>query len=585
MWKNQKRPLQAVHKRVDAPIVSLDWRGQTRSEQIARLDAELEAELREGFDFAKGPLMRLWLIRLEDHRYQFVHSFHHILLDEWCISLLLMDFLGHYGSFVRGERLMREKPRPYRDYIAWLQKQDITAAESFWRGYLENFPTPTPLPYDRLPEGLADQNEDAADHCLYLSADMSATLADLAQRHHLTVNTFFQGAWALLLNYYGSEREVLFGVTVAGRPTELPGVESILGLFINTVPLRVSMQPDRPLMDWLKDLLAENVRVRQYDYAPLVQMQRWSEVPRGEALFHSLFVFENAPVDRELCEGRIIFKGEEEQYRVHTNYPLTVMGWPGRELGLKISYDKRLFDADTTGRMIRHFRTLLEAMAERPTARLADLSPLKQDERRQLLTEWNPKTEAADEERSESFSRLFEEQVEKTPGAVAVECLEEKTTYRELNRRANRVAHALAEAGVQPDTVVALLDDRSIDLLTMMLGVFKAGGAYVPLDPHHPVSRLTHILKLSRSPIVLTSQNYLARLQEAITQIDETSRPRLMPIEPILNEAGREDNLDDRGLAEHLAYVIYTSGSTGVPKGRWSRGAACSTISEARCRG
>mgnify|MGYP000869562630 CR=1 FL=1 len=567
VWKNQKRPLQAVHKRVDAPIVSLDWRGQTRSEQIARLDAELEAELREGFDFAKGPLMRLWLIRLEDHRYQFVHSFHHILLDEWCISLLLMDFLGHYGSFVRGERLMREKPRPYRDYIAWLQKQDITAAESFWRGYLENFPTPTPLPYDRLPEGLADQNEDAADHCLYLSADMSATLADLAQRHHLTVNTFFQGAWALLLNYYGSEREVLFGVTVAGRPTELPGVESILGLFINTVPLRVSMQPDRPLMDWLKDLLAENVRVRQYDYAPLVQMQRWSEVPRGEALFHSLFVFENAPVDRELCEGRIIFKGEEEQYRVHTNYPLTVMGWPGRELGLKISYDKRLFDADTTGRMIRHFRTLLEAMAERPTARLADLSPLKQDERRQLLTEWNPKTEAADEERSESFSRLFEEQVEKTPGAVAVECLEEKTTYRELNRRANRVAHALAEAGVQPDTVVALLDDRSIDLLTMMLGVFKAGGAYVPLDPHHPVSRLTHILKLSRSPIVLTSQNYLARLQEAITQIDETSRPRLMPIEPILNEAGREDNLDDRGLAEHLAYVIYTSGSTGVPKG------------------
>ncbi len=567
VWKNQKRPLQAVHKRVDVPIISLDWRGQTRSEQIARLDAELEAELREGFDFAKAPLMRLWLIRLADNRYQFVHSFHHILLDEWCISLLLMDFLGHYGSLVRGERLMREKPRPYRDYIAWLQKQDINAAESFWRGYLENFPTPTPLPYDRLPEGLADQNEDAADHCLYLSAETSATLADLAQRYRLTVNTFFQGAWALLLSYYSSEREVLFGVTVAGRPTELPGVESILGLFINTVPLRVSMQPDRPLMDWLKDLLAENVRVRQYDYAPLVQMQRWSEVPRGEALFHSLFVFENAPVDRELCEGRIIFKGEEEQYRVHTNYPLTVMGWPGRELGLKISYDKRLFDADTTGRMIRHFKALLEAMAARPTARLADLSPLKQDERRQLLTEWNFEVETAGEEQFKSLPRLFEEQVERTPDVVAVECFEEKTTYRELNRRANRVAHALAEAGVQPDTVVALLDDRGLDLLTMMVGVFKAGGAYLPLDPHHPVSRLAQILKLSRSPIVLTSQDYFARLQEAVSQIDEASRLRLMVIERILKEAGREDNPEERGQFEHLAYVIYTSGSTGVPKG------------------
>ncbi len=567
VWKSQKRPLQAVHKRVDAPIVSLDWRGQTRREQIARLDAELESELRTGFDFAKAPLMRLWLIRLADDRYQFVHSFHHILLDEWCISLLLMDFLGHYGSLVRGERPAREKPRPYRDYIAWLQKQDINAAESFWRGYLENFPTPTPLAYDRLPEGLADQNEDAADHCLYLSAETSAALVDLAQRHRITVNTFFQGAWALLLAHYSSEREVLFGVTVAGRPTELPGVESILGLFINTLPLRIPVRPDRPLIEWLKDLLAENVRVRQYDYAPLVQVQRWSEVPRGEALFHSLFVFENAPVDPELCEGRIIFKAEEEQYRVHTNYPLTVMGWPGRELGLKISYDKRLFDAETTGRMIRHLKTLLEAMAERPTARLADLSPLKQDERRQLLTQWNPVENVLDLQETVSLPLVFEQQVERTPDAVAVECLGVQATYRELNRRANRVAHALAEAGAGPDTVVALLDDRGIDLLTMMVGVFKAGGAYLPLDPHHPVSRLAQILKLSRAPVVLTSHAYLARLQEAVSQIDETARPRLMPIDDILGAAGREDNPIDRGRSEHLAYVIYTSGSTGVPKG------------------
>ncbi|HBR48513.1 MAG TPA: non-ribosomal peptide synthetase [Nitrospira sp.] len=567
VWKSQKRPLQAVHKRVDVPIVSLDWRGQTRREQIARLDAELDAELREGFDFAKAPLMRLWLIRLTDDRYQFVHSFHHILLDEWCISLLLMDFLGHYGALVRGEPLTREKPRPYRDYIAWLQKQDIKAAESFWREYLKAFPTPTPLPYDRLPEGLADQNEDAADHCLYLSADTSARLTELAQRHRLTVNTFFQGAWALLLNYYSSEREVLFGVTVAGRPTELPGVESILGLFINTLPLRVPVQPERILVDWLKDLLAENVWVRQYDYAPLVQMQRWSEVARGEALFHSLFVFENAPVDRELCEGRIIFKGEEEQYRVHTNYPLTVMGWPGRELGIKISYDKRLFDADTTERMIRHFKTLLDAMAAQPTARLADLSPLNQDERRQLLTEWNPHLNSAGVEELESLPRLFERQVQRHPDAVAVECLDKRVTYDELNRRANRVAHALINIDVHPDTVVALLDDRSIDLLTMMIGVFKAGGAYLPLDPHHPVSRLTQILKLSRSPVVVTSRNYVARLQEAVEPIDEAVRPRIIPIEQILDAAGREVNPDDRGQSEHLAYVIYTSGSTGVPKG------------------
>lgn len=567
VWKSQKRPLQAVQKRVEVPIVSLDWRGQSRREQIEKLDAELDRELRTGFDFAKASLMRLWLIRLTDDRYQFVHSFHHILLDEWCISLLLMDFLGHYGSLVRGESVTREKPRPYRDYIAWIQKQNINTAETFWRGYLKNFPTPTPLPYDRLPEGLADQNEDAADHCLYLSAETSATLVELAQRHRLTVNTFFQAAWALLLSYYSSECEVLFGVTVAGRPTELPGVESILGLFINTLPLRVSVRPDQPFIDWLKDLLAENVQVRQYDYAPLVQMQRWSEVPRGEALFHSLFVFENAPVDRELYEGRIIFKGEEEQYRVHTNYPLTVMGWPGRELGLKISYDKRLFDPDTTERMIRHLKALLEAMAACPNARLADLSPLKDDERQLLLNEWNPRENARGEQECCSVPYLFEAQVEQTPDAVAVACLGETATYRELNRRANRVARALINAGAAPDTVVALLDDRGIDLLTMMVGVFKAGGAYLPLDPHHPVSRLTQVLTLSRSPIVLTSEAYRGRLEEAAAQIEDVVRPRLMSIERILSEPGREENPDERGCPDHLAYVIYTSGSTGVPKG------------------
>ncbi|MGP0590923.1 amino acid adenylation domain-containing protein, partial [Nitrospira sp. T9] len=564
-WKTQKRPLQAVHKQVEVPLDVMDWRGTNRVEQISRLDILLQRELEKGFDFAKAPLMRLRLIRLTDHTYQFVHSFHHILLDEWCISPLLMDFLAHYEACAQGRDCQTDVPRPYRDYIAWLQKQDLKVAETFWRDYLRDFSTPTPLAYDRPPEGLADQNEDAADHCIHLSADTTAALVSLAQQHRLTPNTFVQGAWAILLSYYSGDPDILFGVTVAGRPTDLLGMESVLGLFINTLPLRARVSPDRHVLPWLKDVLAENVRLRQFEYTPLVHIQRCSEIQRGEALFHSLFVFENAPVDPALCDGRIMFRAEEEQYRVHTNYPMTVMGWPGKELGLKLSYDRRVFDSETVVRMIGHLKRVLEGMVQRPDARIGELPMLGQDERTQLLTTWVATTAHKQEDRS--FSVRFEEQVRRTPQSPAVSCQGRVLSYHELNRQANRLAHDLVSAGVGPETIVALLDERSPALLTMIVGVFKAGGAYLPLDPHHPTSRLVNILELSRVPVVVTSAGLLDHLTQAVASLPEEARPLLLSLDAVLAEPGHEENIPERARPEHLAYVIYTSGSTGVPKG------------------
>ncbi|MDT3777027.1 amino acid adenylation domain-containing protein [Nitrospira sp. MA-1] len=564
-WKTQKRPLQAVHKQVEVPLDVMDWRGTDRVEQISRLDVLLQRELETGFDFAKAPLMRLRLIRLTDHTYQFVHSFHHILLDEWCISPLLMDFLAHYEACAQGRDCQADTPRPYRDYIAWLQTRDLDVAQTFWRDYLRDFSTPTPLAYDRPPEGLADQNEDAADHCVHLSADTTVALVSLAQRHRLTPNTFVQGAWAILLSYYSGDPDILFGVTVAGRPTDLLGVESVLGLFINTLPLRVRVSPDRHVLPWLKDVLAENIRLREFEYTPLVNIQRCSEVQRGEALFHSLFVFENAPVDPALCDGRIMFRAEEEQYRVHTNYPMTVMGWPGKELGLKLSYDRRIFDSETVLRMIGHLKRVLEGMVHQPEARIGELPLLGQEERTQLLSTWVETTAQNPDDRS--FSVRFEEQVRRTPQAPAVSCQGRVLSYHELNRQANRLAHALVSAGVGPETIVALLDERSPALLTMIVGVFKAGGAYLPLDPHHPTSRLVHVLELSRVPVVVTSAGLLNQLTQAVASMQQESRPILISLDMVLSETGLEENLSVRARPEHLAYVIYTSGSTGVPKG------------------
>lgn len=570
VWRSQKRPLQVVHKNIDLPFDVLDWRGLPEEAQEARLDVELQSELKAGFDFSKAPLMRFRLIRLRDHVYEFVHSFHHILLDEWCTSVVMMDFLAHYEALVRREAPAVPRARPYRDYIDWLGRQDRPAAEAFWRGYLKGFVSPTQLGFEE-PRALGPSNDRPIEDVMSrVSAEATAALSALGQRHRLTLNTIVQGALALLLSHYSGEPEVLFGVTVAGRPPELPEVASIVGLFINTLPLRVSVPADKPLFPWLASLLDQNLKLRQYEYTPLVDIQRWSDIERGQALFQSLFVFENAPIDPALREGRIIFKVQQVRDRVHTNYPITVMAWPGTELALKISYDRSRVRPEMATRLLGHLRTLLEAMAARPDARLGDLPLLTLAERQQALVEWN--ATSAGEADFSSFAARFHAQVARTPNAVAVSCGEQTLTYAELNRISNRVAHGLIAQGVGPEQRVVLLAERGIELLTMILAVFKAGGAYVPLEPAYPSERVARIVTSSEPRVVLTRGRYRDGLEGALSSLPGQHRPALVIIEDLLgatfsDENSPDENPKERGGPGNLAYVIYTSGSTGVPKG------------------
>ncbi|WP_437305951.1 amino acid adenylation domain-containing protein [Sorangium sp. So ce388] len=573
VWKDLERPLQLVHREVDLSevIQFLDWRDQGEAAQEKRLAETLEAELAEGLDMTRAPLMRIRLIRVREDAYRIVRSFHHILTDDWCFSVLMMECLSYYAALREGRSLELPEPRPYRDYIAWLARQDLPAAERFWREELRGFAEPTPLGVERvLPEGAAPPaGAGVSDAFAELPGDLTEALLGLAHQHGLTPNTLVQGAWALLLSRYSGQRDIVFGVTVAGRPTDLPGVETIVGLFINSLPLRVRVSPEQPLLAWLKGLLAHNYRIREFEYPPLVEIQRWSELPKGQSLFNSLLVFENAPKDPRLGEQVGDVRLSYEQDRVHTNYPMTVVAYPGAGLGIRLSYDRRLFDHEAVERMLGHLVQLLSEMARRPEALLGDLSLLSEPERRQLLLEWND-TKGA-EPAAPGYVALFEAQVRRTPDAEAVTCRGRRLTYAALNRAANQVARALRAEGVGPDTIVAVLEARDIELLVALLGVLKAGGAYLPLDPHQPEQRLAGVVASSRAPVVVTSEAWVPRLGKALAHLPEPARPRFVTRERLAAQRGPAtapiDDLPPIAGPGHLAYVITTSGSTGVPKG------------------
>ncbi|HLF28780.1 MAG TPA: amino acid adenylation domain-containing protein [Anaerolineae bacterium] len=561
-WEGQAEPFQIVYRRVRLPVEQHDWRELPADEQARRLASYLEADRTQGFDLSRPPLIRLALIHLNEDAYQFVWSHHHLLLDGWSLFLLLKEVFACYDAFSHGRGVQLETPRPYRDYIAWLQQRNLSDAEVFWRHALQGFHAPAPLTVDRA---LADEAERPAgiagyaEQSIRLSSERTAALQQFSRQQRVTLNTLVQGAWALLLSRYSGQDDIVFGMTVSGRPAELRGVEEILGLFINTLPVRVRAPATGKLLPWLKELQAQQVELQQYEHSPLVQVQGWSEAPRGQPLFESLVVFENYPVDPALREAGKSLKVDHVRVMEKTNYPITLIATPGAELSIQIDYQCRRFDAATIARMLGHLQTLLEGMPTHPDQALAQLPLLTSPERQQLLVEWN--ATQAEYPKDQCLPELFEAQVERTPNAVALVYGDQLLTYRELNQRANQLAHHLQKLGVGPEVRVGICVERSLEMVVGLLGILKAGGAYVPLDPTYPPERLQFMLTDSQVAVLLTQARLLPVLPAHGAQVVCLDRA----VAAISRESAQHPcaTIDP----DNLAYIIYTSGSTGRPKG------------------
>ncbi len=566
-WNVGEEMLQVIHKPGSTPIEYLDWSNEPQEEQEPRLQALLKQEREAGFDLLNQAPFHLRLIRVGAERYWFMMSNHHILIDAWCRSLLMNDFFDIYMALGEGRDAQLATPPRYRDYIAWLQRQNLNEARQWWQQNLQGFERTTPIPSDRpfMRDHAGHGGMVVGDCYTRLDARDGAQLRELAQAHQLTVNTFAQAAWALVLRRLSGDRDVLFGVTVAGRPVEMPEMQRTVGLFINSIALRVKLPADDQrcsVRQWLSGLLDSNMQLREYEYLPLVTIQEHSELPKGQPLFDSLFVFENAPVEVSVLDRAQSLNATSDSGRTHTNFPLTAVCYPGDDLGLHLSYDQRYFDETTVQGMLGEFKRLLLALVQGFHGDMADLPLIGEQEREFLVDGCNQSEHDYPLERS--YVELFEAQVAEHPQRIAASCLDQQWSYAELNRRSNRLGHALIKAGVGLDQPVALLAERSLDLLGMIIGSFKAGAGYLPLDPGLPSQRLSRIIDLSRTPLLVCTEACREQAQLLLEEFACSGRPKLLVWEA-LGEC--DENPGIYSAPDNLAYVIYTSGSTGLPKG------------------
>ncbi|MEW6496759.1 MAG: amino acid adenylation domain-containing protein, partial [Cyanobacteriota bacterium] len=561
-WKDLDQPYQVVYQQVELPWEQQDWRELSTQEQEEKLETFLKVDRIRGFDLSQPPLMRLTLIQMTENTYQVIWSSHHLILDGWSASLLFKEVFAFYEASCQKRDLYLEQPRPYRDYIAWLLQQNLSQAEIFWRKTLQGFTAPTSLGEERTSNRLRTQEDDYDWQEIYLSADTLAALQSFARKHQLTLNTLVQGAWALLLSRYSGEEDVVFGVTSSGRLASLAKVDSMVGLFINTLPTRVRIPTEESLLPWLKTLQVQQVEVRKYEHSSLVQVQEWSDVPRTLPLFESIIVFENYPVNTSFQKQEQSFK--LSNFRVvsqenATNYPLSLIVYPGVQLSLRILYSCCRFDAATITRMLGHLKTLLKSFPAASEGQILDLPLLTAQEQHQLLVEWN--NTQTNYSQDACIHELFEVMVENTPDAVALVFEDEQLTYRELNRRANQLAHYLQARGIGSEVLVAICMERSVEMVVGLLAILKAGGAYVPLDVTYPFERLAFMLEDAQAPVLLTQERLLDKLPAHWAQV--------ICIDSDWEDIALEDeeNLDSGVTAKNLAYIIYTSGSTGKPKG------------------
>ncbi|MEQ7052119.1 non-ribosomal peptide synthase/polyketide synthase [Paenibacillaceae sp. P-4] len=568
-------PVQVVFREGRITFTYEDLSQLPADEQAVVMERVVASDKLQGFDLERDPLVRVTLMRTEASSCHVLWSSHHILMDGWCLPQLTDELFRIYSAVTNhaagtteatgtvgtsgsaGSMWNKEANLPdYSRYIEWLAEQDMSAAAEYWNGYLAGYEQQTRLPNGKITG--KDKPYVLEQASRKLGIELTSRMIRIAKQHQVTLNTLLQAAWGIVLQKYNGTQDVVFGGVVSGRPADVPGVESMIGLFINTIPVRVSCEAGASFSDVMEQLQNAALESGRYDYYPLYEIQ--SRTSQKSELISHIMVFENYPLDERMeqtgdgNDGALALT--DVQAAEQTNYDFNLMVVPGDELIIRFDFNSEVYDRGHMERLHHHLMHVLEQVTGNPAISIAEVQLATEAEKAEVQSAFNDT--AVDYPREQTIHRMFEEQVQRTPDAAAVLYGDDVITYRELNERANRLARTLRAAGVEPDQIVGIMAERSLELMVGIMGILKAGGAYVPIAPDYPEDRIRYMLDDSKAQVLLVqgSAGEAVDFAGRIINLDDA-------------EAYDEDgsNPEPVNKPTDIAYIIYTSGTTGRPKG------------------
>jgi amino acid adenylation domain-containing protein len=572
------RPVQMISPVQPISLPVTDLSGMPEGEREAELQRLLDEFARRPFDLARGPLLRVALVRLGDEEHGVLFAMHHIISDGWSMGVLTREVTALYEAFSKGKPSpLAELPIQYADYAmwqrTWLQGEALEAEVSYWKNQLAGAPPVLELPTDRTRPAV--QTYRGARQSFKIPSDVTEELKSLSRREGTTLFMTLLAAFQMLLMRYSGQTDIVVGTPTANR--NRAETEGLIGFFINTLVMRTDLSGEPSFRETLRRVREVSLEAYAHENLPFEKIVEELNPERDLShtpLVQVLFGFQNLQEKGAgLSDLSVSFLGSESgtaRFDVVQNIFETEQGLVGT-----LHCNSDLFAAETMSRMVEHFQNLLKSICENPETPVSQLRMLGTAERQRIIVEWN-ETRTDYPERF-CLHQLFEQQAARTPEAVVASYQGRSLSYGQINQRANRLAHLLVAQGVGQEVLVALLADRGFDLLTAILAVFKAGGAYLPLDQHAPASRLRQIIAQSSTPVMLVAADYLPIVEQVLENSPAEQRPQVLQLEELLarpdaDEQGAqastaEENLPPRSSPDSLAYVIYTSGSTGIPKG------------------
>ncbi len=555
-----KTPVQCVFDNVNMPYQEFDFSDFPSEEIKAKTQDFLTKDRHTGFDLSTAPLMRITMIKTGDDSYKMVWTHHHIILDGWSVSILMAEFMNLYEILINNGDLPKYNNDEYKAYINYIDSRDKHKEELFWKNYVSNIDRPTLLPFSKLTRlhnkgagklGILSLNYDE---------EQVSKIREYVSSNRITINTLFQGVWAFLLSKYTNSNDVVFGAVVSGRPDDLPQIEEKVGLYINTLPLRIKLAYSRGVTDWLKELQSFNLQLREYQYTALNQIQKWSNVK--ENWFDSILAFENYPVAEAMSKQESGLKVKDINVSEQNNYILSLTASAGRFICLDFRFDSVLLDVEYVEMIKKHFDQVLWQMVNqnKKTLTLKEVQLITDEEYHRLLFKWNDTTKPFP--RTSTILDLFRNQVNQNPDRIAVQFHDSQLTYRELEEYSNGLAHYIIEKyNIRTGDTVGVLMNRCEWAIVSIIGILKTGACYVPIAPDYPMERKSYIAQDTGLKVLITLSDYLFEVTSLkldvvcidiqVAEINQRKTPRpnvtISPFDPV--------------------YIMYTSGSTGNPKG------------------